>query len=430
MTGKAPALVIMTGLKMIIRHLRLVEYARELDVVPIMVFSAGGDLKRLRELTGQPDHPLSGLGELWPVPDSTVGGVLGSVQDLLERYDVRGVLSCGEYFVEPAAALADVLGLPGPGWSAAASSRNKLLQRYALPDHSPGWRVIHPSARSSVAGLELPWNGPLVVKPVGRMSSSGVRQLASAADLAAAVGGYPADETLLIEQRVVGAEFSVESLVQGGEPRWSGITGKSTNEDGGGTFVEMSHTIPPVGLPAADAAELTKVNAEVLRRLEVRDAITHAEYRVGDRGVTLMEVALRVPGDGISVLWHLATGASMEERIVDLAIGRDVSYPEPVRRGRHVYLDHPHGTLVDVRADGTPVSWTTRDERWPRLHATDRDAPPRSCAVLVSKVPGDELGTIADSDARSASVLVDAPLDADIDEVTAAACDGVEIIVG
>lgn len=415
------ALVIMTSYKMIIRHLRLVEYARELGLVPVMVFT--GDEDRLRELVADPDHALSGFGELWRVPDSSVAGVLGSVQDLVERYDVRGVISCGEYFVEAAAALAEALGLPGPGWSAAAASRNKLLQRYRLPEFSPRWRVIHPEARATVGDLD--WGGALVVKPTGRMSSSGVREVSTVDSLVDVVADYPAGETLLVERRVVGPEYSVESLVQGGEIRWSGITAKRTNE-GVTAFVEMAHVVP-ADLPSGRADELRKVNAEVVRRLGVRDAVAHAEYRHDGDGVVLMEIALRVPGDGISVLWTLATGASFEERIVDVALGREFSYPEPVRRAAHVYLEHPAGTLVDVDGGDIPVSWTTRDERWPTLRPAEPDAPSRRCAVLVSKLPGASLGPIVDSDARAASVLVDAPLSEDIDAT--AVCASVRIVV-
>ncbi|HEU5470962.1 MAG TPA: ATP-grasp domain-containing protein [Actinophytocola sp.] len=428
MSTRPGALLIMTELKMIIRHLRIVEYARELGLVPVMVFSRADDLGRLRELAADPGHALSGLGELWPVPDVSVSAVLGSVPSLTDRYRVRGVISCGEYFVEAAAALAEALGRPGPGWSAAASSRNKLLQRCRLPEHSPRWRLIHPSARATVADLDWDWGGTLVVKPTGRMSSSGVREVAAPDELAGVVGDYPAGETLLVEHRVVGPEYSVESLVADGVLRWSGITAKRTNE-GGTTFVEMSHLVPAPGLPAARAEELVRVNAEVLRRLGVRDAVTHAEYRCAGAGAVLMEVAVRVPGDGISVLWTLATGSSFEDRIVDVALGREVSYPRPVRRAGHVYLDHPIGTLVDVHGGDVPVSWTTRDERWPRLRVASPDAPPRRCAVLVSKLPGARLGHIVDSDARTASVLLDAPLGADIDAAARAAGTGVRIVV-
>ncbi|GHJ37201.1 ATP-grasp domain-containing protein [Streptomyces sp. TS71-3] len=427
-TVRQPALVIMTSLKMIIRNLRLVEYAKESGVTPVLLFTQGGDEKRLRELMADPGHPLSALGDLCPVADPSPASTIAGVQPVLRRYDVQGVLSCGEYYVEAAGVLAHLLGLPGSGWPAAAVSRNKMFQRTALPDLSPRWQAIHPGDRD---GLDLSadaWPGPVVLKPVSRMSSSGVRALDSVDEVAGAVAGYPEHETLLVEERVSGPEYSVESLVQGGEPIWSGITEKLTNETGGPTFTEMRHTVPAPEPAPGHFAELSRVHAEVLRRLGFRDGIAHAEYRVTEDRVVLMEVAFRIPGDGISALWGLATGGSVEERLVDLALGRPTSYPEARRRVRHLFLDHPHGTLVDIRSKGAEVSWTTSDERWPELPPAEPGAAPRCCAVMTPRVPGDRLGPIVDSGERSVSVIVDAPLDADIDAVAERAAEDVEII--
>ncbi|MDQ2955845.1 MAG: ATP-grasp domain-containing protein [Actinomycetota bacterium] len=427
-----PALLIMTSLKMIIRHLRMVEYADELGLTPIMVFGGTGELGQLRRLMADPDHPLCRLGALWPVAGPSVDSVIAGVRRHAGRYDIRGVISCGEYYVEPAAALAQLLGLPGTGWPAATISRNKLLQRFVLPEYAPRWWVLDPASRSDAGELESRLHheieGSLVIKPTRRMSSSGVCELPSAAGLAAVLDSYPADETLLVEQRVIGPEFSVETLVQHGSPLWSGVTGKQTNEGAGG-FVETAHTVPAAGLSAAQLAELNRANTEVLARLDLRDGVAHAEFRLTEHGPVLMEVALRVPGGGISVLWGLATGSSMEERLVELAIGRPVRYPAPRRQARHLFLDNPTGRLADVRSEFAPVSWTVRELRWPELPPASAERPAQSRAVLVSKLAGDELGPLVDGDARAVSLIVDAPLGADLEREVSRAHAGIDIVV-
>jgi hypothetical protein len=425
----APALLIMSELKMITRHLRLVDYAREVGHLPVLVFSLGPDSAMLRALMADPDHPLSRLGGLHQVAEPSAAGVLAALPELADRYDIHGVLSCGEFYVEPAGMLAHVLSLPGTGWPAAAISRNKLLQRYALAQWSPRWRAVPPAARARARDWDWDWGGPLVVKPTTRMSSSGVQRVRSPADLGVVLDGYPATETVLVERCVSGPEFSVETLVQDGEPAWCGITRKETNEDGGRHFTELAHTVPADRLAPERAAELASVNLAVLRRLDFRDGVTHAEYRLTDGGPVLMEVACRIPGGGISALWRLATGASMEERLVDLALGTRIEYPRPRRRARHVFLGHPHGRLADVRCPGTTVSWTSRDHRWPALDPVAANTPGRSCAVLVSKLPGDELGALVDGNARSVSLVVDAPLSDDINELSRKASGDIDVVV-
>jgi serine O-acetyltransferase len=423
-----PTLVIMTSLKMVIRHLRLIEYPRELGVAPVLLSVDGADTDRVRRLMKDSAHPLSGLAEHRTIGDSSVAAVLADVAELAGRRAVCGVISCGEYFVEPAAVTAHLLGLPGSGWPAAAISRNKLCQRMLLPEYSPRWRAILPGERSRVEVADYDWSGPLVLKPTTWMSSSGVREVRSAADLPELLEGYPANETLLVEERVVGAEFSVESLVRDGVLLWSGITAKETNE-GGGVFVEMAHTLPAAGLSSKDAGNLERVNADVLRRLGFQTGVAHAEYRLSSQGVILMEVALRIPGGGISALWGLATGGSLEERIVDLALGRPTAYPQPVRRARHVFVEHPPGKLVDVVSRDAAISWTVRDARWPVLEPASPEAPARCHAVLVAKLPGDRLAAFTDGDARAVSVLVDAPPDADIAEEAERVRAGIDIVV-
>lgn len=414
---------------MISRHLRMIEYARELNVVPIMVFCQGGDASRLRELMACPGHPLSALGRLWQVAEMSVDGVLADMQDLIEGYDVRGIISCGDRYADAAAALCHLLDLPGAGWPAARISRNKLFQRYALPAYSPRWRVIHPSVRARIADLDWDWGVPLLIKPASRWGSLGVLELPSAADLPAVTESYPPEEILLVEERVFGDEFSVESLVQDGQLLWSGVTRKQTTEGRDGVFVELAHTAPADGLLPGQLAELITANADVLRRLDFRNGIAHAEYRLAERGVVMMEIALRVPGGGITAMWGLATGCSMEERLVEIALGRPTSYPPPVRRVRHAFLAQPEGVLGDVRCAGTTVSWTTRDACWPVPAAVGPDAPSRLCAVLVGKLAGDKVGKIETCDSRSVSVMVDAPLGDDINQVAERASHEVSIVI-
>ncbi|MFJ4775216.1 acetyl-CoA carboxylase biotin carboxylase subunit family protein [Streptomyces sp. NPDC088762] len=409
------AVLFMGDLVVLARQGRLIQEARSRGLAALAVVSTDTDLERLAAARADSSHALSGLTDVVQVTDARIATVIPAVQPLLRTYDVQGVISVGEVFVEPVGVLADCLGLPGTGSAAAVICRNKLLQRTAVPEFSPRWQVVPVAER---AGFTLPAEHfPAVVKPAGRFYSSGVRQVYDQAELTEALGVFGDEEISLVEARVVGREFSVEALVQGGEVFWSGVTGKETNEHESDFFTELSHTSPaPIG-PEEEAA-LIAANTEVLRRVGVRDGITHAEYRLTTDGVVLMEVAARLPGDAITFLWELATGEPFEPVMLDLALGVPASYPAPRRRARQHFLDHPHGVLRDVTADGVEVSWPSRDDRWPLLAPVGPAAPAQPRAVLVGRLPGDLLGDQRDSGHRSASVIVDAPLDTDADLVT------------
>ncbi|AVT38307.1 acetyl-CoA carboxylase biotin carboxylase subunit family protein [Plantactinospora sp. BB1] len=424
-TSGVPAVILLGRLATLARHARLIREARRRGYAPIAVVGYAADAARLAVARARPGHPLADLADAVGVPDAAVDTVVAAVQPVLRTRPIAAVLSTGEPFLEPAAVLAELLDLPGPGWAAARICRNKLLQRTRLPWISPRWRPAAPLDVDGFGGVGF----PAVVKPAGRFQSSGVRAVRDPAELADALAALPAGETVLVEERVDGREYSVEALVREGRIIWSGVTGKETNENHRGSFfTELSHTSPACGLTGPEHEALLTANAEVLRGVDVRTAMTHAEFRLTDDGPVLMEVAARAPGDGITLMWELATGVPLEPVLLDLALGVPTGYPEPRRRVHHRYLPHPRGRLRDVAAD-VPVHWLTRDDRWPEPEPSPATAPPRCHAVLVSRLPGDLLGEQSDSTQRSVSVLVDAPLEQSVEAVAAAVAARVRVDV-
>ncbi|MFF7469627.1 ATP-grasp domain-containing protein [Streptomyces sp. NPDC008092] len=426
--NRKPAVVVMSDLVVLARQTRLIEEIVARDLVPLVLVGPDTPMDRLRAHMADPAHPLSLMDELVRVPDSSVDTVLAAVQDWVREYDVKASICCGEVFVDPAGALGELLGLPGPGGWAARVCRDKIMQRTALDAFGPRWRAVAPSGRAEAE----PPGYPAVVKPAGRMYSSGVRRVDDAQALRAALEGYGPEESVLLEELVEGPEFSVEALVFDGEVLWSGITAKRTNEDGGRFFTEMGHTSPAPGLTGDEEEALLSANAGVLAGIGFRYGITHAEFRLSRGEAVLMEVAARLPGDAITMLWHLATGVPMEPAIVDLALGVKPDYPRPARRAVQRYLDHGSGQLGDVGLDGAEagVSWIKRDGLWPAATPADAQAPARCTAVLVARESGELLGEQADSGARSLSVVGDGPLDADLDALSRQWVSAVRVAVG
>ncbi|MGW4651710.1 ATP-grasp domain-containing protein [Kitasatospora sp. NPDC004289] len=424
--NRPDALLLMGDLVVLARQGRLITDAVRRGLAPIAVVSPDTDQDRLAELRADPASPLAGLAEVVRVADAKPSTVAPAVAPLLHRYRVRGVISVGEVFVEPVGVLADALGLPGTGSAAALICRDKLLQRIAAPAYAPAWRTVPAEERAT---FTLPAGEfPVVVKPAGRFYSSGVRMVHTQAELTEALGALAGHETALVEARVSGPEYSVEALVQGGEVIWSGVTGKESNEAGGRYFTEVEHT-SPAELDEETREALVAANREVLRLVGLRDGITHAEYRYTERGVVLMEVAARLPGDGITFLWELATGQGVEPVMLDLALGLPASYPQPRRRARQHFLEHGHGVLADVTAEGAEVYWTARDDRWPSFAPLAADAPAALHAVLTGRRPGDLLGPQVDSGHRSASLILDAPLGEPIAQATKTFAEQVRVVV-
>lgn len=408
------AVVFVTDLVILSRHYRLIDEALLRGLTPLAVFGPETPADRLALHRADPDHPLSALREVLHVADCSTGTLRTALRSFQDRYDVRAVVNCGELFVESAGELAEEMGLPGPGAGAAAVCRDKLLQRIAAPALAPGWTALPPGGRAAARE----WTRyPAVLKPTARMSSSGVQRIDGPQALEAALSGYPEDETLLIEECVIGPEFSVEALVHRGEVVWSGVTAKRTNEDDG-HFAETGHCSPARTLTEAGREALVRANAELLGAIRLDSGVTHAEFRLRDGEPVLMEVAARPPGGAIAKLWELTGSIQPESALLDLMLGRRPASGPATRLAAQLYLDHPHGVLRDVGGVGdVPVTWVTETGRWPEPEAADPLHPARCCAVVATKLPGDLLGARVNNGDRAVSVIVDCPLGEDIELV-------------
>jgi hypothetical protein len=152
----------------------------------------------------------------------------------------------------------------------------------------------------------------------------------------------------------------------------------------------------------------------------MENGITHSEWRVDEAGRPfLMEVAARTPGDGLSVLYELATGAAWEAEIIRIALGEHADYPQPRRHARQVYLEHPIGTLAEVVVDwpGVIPTWVGEAGIWPDIEPGAADDPPALRAVFVLKDRGSRLGPLDSSEDRAVTFFIDAPTISELDEL-------------
>ncbi|MFI0187323.1 acetyl-CoA carboxylase biotin carboxylase subunit family protein [Streptomyces sp. NPDC017082] len=423
-THRPPAVIVMSDLAALARQHRLITDIAGRGLTPLVIVGPTTDLARLTAHIEDPTHPLSRIAGVRRLPSPAVDGVWASVQDWITDFDIRGVICSGEVFVDPAGALSEALGLPGPGAWAARVCRDKVMQRVVLGDHGPSWRAFAPHARDTATSDGY----PCVVKPAGRMFSSGVVKVSDDAELRAALAAYEPDETILVEELVTGPEFSVEALVHHGEVVWSGVTAKITNEDSSRYFTEIGHT-SPAKVPSSESDALIAANTAILKALRFGSGITHAEFRLREGQPVLMEIAARLPGDAITMLWHLATGQPIEPAIVDLALGIAPRYPQPSRRAVQRFVDHRPGRLMDVRSAAQTVSWIGDDGYWPTVTSSEADAPARCASIMVGLSRGASLGTLHDSSGRSASVVVDLPWEADPVSETRVFVDQVELTI-
>ncbi|MFF1611594.1 acetyl-CoA carboxylase biotin carboxylase subunit family protein [Amycolatopsis sp. NPDC058278] len=418
MSTPKPAVVLFGGLA-VAWNQRYLRVLAECGIAALIVDRGGPHAEAL--LSGDLSH-VAGFAAADPEDHAVVADV---VAGWAERFAVVGVACLVEQYVLPAAIAADLLGVPSPGLRAATVCRDKHLQRRFLAEWSP---------RSQRAGSGEP-RFPVILKPAGRLASSGVRFVPDAAGLETALAEYGPDEVLLLEEPVRGPEFSVESLSVDGVVGYAEITGKRTTGLDSGFFVELGHTTPAPGLDEPARAALLDTHHAVLDRLGFGTGVAHAEYRLDDSGrPVLIEIAARPPGDSIMALHWLATGVSLEEAYLRAVLGEPAELPPPTRVARQVYLDHPAGVLTDVEVApelGVGVHWFSPGEVHAQIATcAERDDDATVRCVLALKPSGTELVPLRESGDRAAMFVIDAPSVAELDELERRCRAGVRVRAG
>jgi biotin carboxylase len=228
-----------------------------------------------------------------------------------------GVVAFSEPQVLAAALVAEELSLPGPSLRATVLSRNKALQRgcFAAAGIRQPEYLIAPSLAEAADWARDRF--PVVLKPLSSSGSFGVELVADESGFADAVERR-AGETLLVEQAIDGPEYSWEALVRDGKIWTSNLTAKETS--GPPHFIETGHRM---GLPVDEAVTTAanELGGNVLAALGMSTGIVHLEFRIADAGPTLMEIAVRTPGDRLMELLGPVYGIDWFEMVVRLAMG-------------------------------------------------------------------------------------------------------------
>jgi biotin carboxylase len=253
-----------------------------------------------------------------------------------------GIVAVGDRPVALAARLSAAFGLPGNPLAAARASRNKLDTRLALQAAHlpvPSFRAFPLDANPRDVMSAIAY--PAVVKPLAMSGSRGVIRVNGAEDLAAAltrvralmaqpdvrVERDAAHDTLLLESFIPGSEYAVEGVLTGGLLRVLAIFDKPDPLDG--PFFEETIYVTPSRQLADVQLQMIDAVATAAAALGLRHGPVHAECRVNDRGVFVLEVAARPIGGLCSrALRFVApdgSSASLEEVLLRHAIGDDIS---------------------------------------------------------------------------------------------------------
>ncbi|HJQ33378.1 MAG TPA: ATP-grasp domain-containing protein [Pyrinomonadaceae bacterium] len=313
-----------------------------------------------RERTMREPWPRESLDDVLYLPDDAGAElVVHAAAHLCRERKVHALVALEEFDVITAALAREHLRLPGLDSSSARVFRDKLAMRQRahgaslrVPDFVPLFN--YQEVGEYMERVPPPW----VVKPRSDVSSSGIQKCEESEQVWRAIEALDAREPLqdrssyyLLEKFVAGEVFHVDSVVEGGEVIFSGASRygrppmKVAHE--GGVFT--THTL---AYDSAEHAELTRLNAELLRALGLERGAAHAEFIRGaeDGEFYFLEVAARVGGAFIAETLEAATGHNLWREWARV----EVAHARGERVGR-----------VEPRRDYGGIALSLARQEWP-----------------------------------------------------------------
>ncbi len=300
----------------------LVEAARRMGEV-VWVFTADQDDRKISARCRKiANHVVA-------VDTNDVTAMVCAARKIRETTVLKAIIPGFEYAVDVVARAASELGLLHLSIAAASLTRNKFSSREKLKSLGldvPRYAQIKSYADVAAACAEVGF--PAVVKPVDGCGSLLVRRVDSQDELHAVLNAIANTEFfdmgkqigvhLLLEEFLVGREYSIEGYIDQARPHVVAVTEKQLGAEP--FFVEMGHVVP-ARLTPTDHQALVSYIEKVVRGIGLELGVFHAEARITKRGPILIEIAARLGGDCIYRLVELTQGLSLPATMIRSYIG-------------------------------------------------------------------------------------------------------------
>ncbi len=221
--------------------------------------------------------------------------------------------------------LSEQLNLNSNTFESVFACTNKYEMRKKLQEHNintPGYVKVSADKQTwDFSGLEL----PVIVKPTDRSGSRGIFKIDNFAQIEEAIKvatEYSFEKQAIVEEYIVGNEYSCECISYQGVHNFLAITKKFTT--GAPHFIETGHMEPS----DLSLDQIEKVKYEIFKALDaldIRNSASHSEFKVDKNGnVKIIEIGARMGGDCIgSDLVHLSTGYDFIKMVIDVSVNKE-----------------------------------------------------------------------------------------------------------
>ena len=270
------------------------------------------------------------------LPDANLSA--NAIADQLRPHGVKSVIGCDDAVLEIASRVAKQLSLPCNSVESVRATRRKDLARSGLRRFG----LLVPDCTVVDLGQEIHRQieriqYPCVAKPVDLSASRGVIRADSRCELMNAIdrirailkkerANRSANERILVEGYISGSEHALEGFVSEGRLEVLCLFDKPDPLEG--PFFEETYYVTPSRLDDRLQIEVQNIVSTACIGYGLNYGPIHAEVRVNEHGVWILEVAARTIGGDCGKLFQLATNCGLEEFVLARSCGQPI---EPIK---------------------------------------------------------------------------------------------------
>jgi len=330
--------------------LRFVDALAGLDGVRLSLLSQDAPEKVPPGLRARLHHSLG-------LPDALDPEVLAEgVAHLRARgHGVHLLLGTLEELQVPLGRVRDALGIPGMGAEVGRNFRDKARMKDVLRAHDlPCARHALVRSAEEARAFARETGFPLVAKPPAGSGARGTFRLGSEEDLSELLASLPpsSDRPTLLEEFIVGAEHSFDSMVLNGEVVWHSMNHylPSALETLSQPWIQWCVLLPREADDPGFAG-IREAAPRALKALGMNQGMSHMEwFRRPDGRIAISEVGARPPGARFMNLISWAHDRDFFRAWAETVVhGRFTPTPRPYAAGAAYLRGQGSGRVAGVR---------------------------------------------------------------------------------
>ncbi len=244
--------------------------------------------------------------------------------EMKQNDGLDAVFTAGTDFSAAVAYLAEQNGLPGHTYEAACNATDKIRMRKCFEAASVGSpKFMEVDVKNGdIQNLTVPFDFPVVIKPVDNMGARGCRICRTESELNQAVKtavSFSRTGRAVVEEYMDGPEFSLDSLLYEGKLVITGFADRHIFYPP--YFIEMGHTMS-TNISFEDMKEVASVFEKGIHALGLTCGACKGDMKLTSHGGAVGEIAARLSGGYMSGwTFPYASGINLTEQALFIAMG-------------------------------------------------------------------------------------------------------------